>query len=67
MPPISRQMLHARRLGFTHPDQERYLEFEAPLPEDMGNTVLALKLLDLQNQANKELDMNKKGTIMSMS
>jgi 23S rRNA pseudouridine1911/1915/1917 synthase len=30
-----RQMLHAWRLGFTHPKEGRWLEFEAGLPEDM--------------------------------
>ncbi|MEA2040039.1 MAG: RluA family pseudouridine synthase [Thermodesulfobacteriota bacterium] len=48
LPYIERQMLHSRRLGFIHPDQERYLEFEAPLPDDMEQMVHALKLLDLQ-------------------
>ncbi len=67
LPQISRQMLHSRRLGFAHPDQKRYLEFEAPLPDDMDNAVLALKWLDLQDQANKELDINKKGTIVNAS
>jgi 23S rRNA pseudouridine1911/1915/1917 synthase len=28
-------MLHAWRLGFTHPKEGRWLEFEAGLPEDM--------------------------------
>jgi 23S rRNA pseudouridine1911/1915/1917 synthase len=67
LPQISRQMLHSRRLGFAHPDQKRYLEFEAPLPDDMDNAVLALKWLDLQDQANKELDISKKGTKVNAS
>ncbi|MGI8437672.1 MAG: RluA family pseudouridine synthase [Chthoniobacterales bacterium] len=29
-----RQMLHAWRLGFTHPRSNEWMEFEAPLPED---------------------------------
>jgi len=49
LPFIDRQMLHSSRLGFIHPDQGRYLEFEAPLPDDMEQMVQALKLLDLQN------------------
>lgn len=48
LPSIERQMLHSSKLGFIHPDQERYLEFEAPLPDDMEQMVHALKLLDLQ-------------------
>ena len=31
-----RQMLHAGRLGFSHPVTGRSLAFEAPLPEDMA-------------------------------
>jgi 23S rRNA pseudouridine1911/1915/1917 synthase len=30
-----RQMLHARRITFTHPTEAKKVEFEAPLPEDM--------------------------------
>ncbi len=48
---INRQMLHAKRLGFFHPDQERYLEFESPLPEDMDHALLALNWLDLQTKS----------------
>ena len=32
---ITRQMLHAEILGFTHPDSGRYVKFEAPRPKDM--------------------------------
>ena len=60
---IKRQMLHSKRLGFFHPDQERYLEFESPLPSDMDHAVLTLNWLDLQTKTNKELDMNKIRTI----
>lgn len=38
---IKRQLLHARYLGFTHPITKEFLEFTAPLPEDME------KLLEL--------------------
>ncbi len=30
-----RQALHAYRLGFAHPDTNKFLQFEAPVPEDM--------------------------------
>jgi len=30
-----RQMLHARRLCFTHPVEKRFMSFTAPIPEDM--------------------------------
>jgi len=32
---IDRQALHAEMLGFTHPDTGRYVEFHAPVPEDI--------------------------------
>ncbi len=31
----ARQALHAEMLGFTHPDTGKYVEFHAPMPEDM--------------------------------
>ncbi|MDX1763667.1 MAG: RluA family pseudouridine synthase [bacterium] len=34
--PAPRQMLHSRRLGFRHPGTGDYVEFEAPVPEDMA-------------------------------
>lgn len=36
---ISRQALHAATLGFTHPVTGKYLEFNAPLPEDMKRLI----------------------------
>lgn len=33
--PVDRQMLHAQRLGFTHPRTGEKMRFTAPLPEDM--------------------------------
>jgi len=59
LPNIDRQMLHARRLGFVHPDQMQYLEFESPLPDDMAHAVLVLNWLDSQAKTNKELDINE--------
>jgi len=32
-----RQMLHAWRLGFFHPRNSRWMEFQSPLPEDFKN------------------------------
>ncbi len=32
---LSRQWLHARRLGFTHPATRESMEFEAPYPDDL--------------------------------
>jgi 23S rRNA pseudouridine1911/1915/1917 synthase len=42
--PVSRQFLHARRLGFKHPSTGQRLELEAPLPEELA------ALLDLLRQ-----------------
>ena len=64
LPSISRQMLHAKHLAFVHPDHKRYLEFDAPIPDDMERAVRALKCLDLHTQADKELDISRKATII---
>jgi 23S rRNA pseudouridine1911/1915/1917 synthase len=39
---VSRQMLHARRLGFTHPVTQENLSFGAPIPPDIGNVLKKL-------------------------
>ena len=57
--PIKRQMLHARYLGFIHPDEDRYLEFEAPIPDDMEHILKALRILDSHDHVNKGLDITK--------
>src|SRR5690554_1146089 len=33
---LPRQALHARTLGFQHPTSDKFLRFEAPIPEDMA-------------------------------
>jgi 23S rRNA pseudouridine1911/1915/1917 synthase len=43
---LGRQALHARTLGFIHPVTGQYLEFSAPLPEDMQGII---EYLDKQN------------------
>jgi 23S rRNA pseudouridine1911/1915/1917 synthase len=45
-PPIKRQMLHAEHLGFVHPEKNSYLEFTAPLPDDMSQAMKALSALE---------------------
>ncbi len=40
---IGRQALHASKIGFMHPVDEKWVEFEAPVPDDMGR---ALKYLE---------------------
>ncbi len=37
-----RQMLHAHQLGFTHPATGKWLEFTAPMPDDMERIVRAM-------------------------
>lgn len=41
-----RQMLHARKLAFTHPRTGKKLSFEAPWPEDFKDALGALRLVD---------------------
>jgi len=42
-PLLLRQALHAWRLRFKHPRLERWMEFEAPFPEDFRQTLEALR------------------------
>ena len=41
--PVERQMLHAARLGITHPQTGVALEFNAPMPDDMRDLIRALR------------------------
>jgi 23S rRNA pseudouridine1911/1915/1917 synthase len=41
--PAKRQMLHAERLGFRHPDNQKFLEFSTPLPDDMEQVLEILR------------------------
>jgi len=36
---IPRQMLHAWRLGFTHPITQKFMSLEAPIPQDMSKVL----------------------------
>lgn len=38
-----RQMLHARKLSFTHPRTAKRVGFEAPVPEDFKDALAALR------------------------
>ena len=42
---LSRQWLHARRLGFAHPTSEEYVEFESPYPADLQAALEVLRAL----------------------
>jgi len=41
-----RQALHARLLGFVHPESGKYLEFSTPLPGDLEDLLFQLRQLD---------------------
>jgi 23S rRNA pseudouridine1911/1915/1917 synthase len=36
---LSRQWLHARRLGFAHPDDGRWVEFTSAYPADLARAL----------------------------
>lgn len=40
---VSRQMLHAWRLGFVHPETESMVSFEAPISQDLAQLLEALR------------------------
>jgi len=44
---VSRQMLHAWRLGFRHPCTGEAVSFESPLPQDMGQLIRELRDMGL--------------------
>jgi 23S rRNA pseudouridine1911/1915/1917 synthase len=41
--PFARQALHAWRLGFRHPAENRPMKFEAPVPDDMKKLISKLR------------------------
>jgi 23S rRNA pseudouridine1911/1915/1917 synthase len=43
---VSRQMLHAWRIAFTHPATGEKLHLEAPIPEDMLQVLNGLRIKD---------------------
>ena len=42
---VDRQMLHAWRLGFNHPDTGKAVIFESPLPQDMAAVIQKMRSL----------------------
>ena len=40
---VQRQMLHAERIGFVHPESRAYCEFSAPVPDDMESVLDLLR------------------------
>jgi 23S rRNA pseudouridine1911/1915/1917 synthase len=50
---FKRQALHAWRLGFTHPVEQKPMRLEAPLPEDMKELLAELKKRKRQNEERK--------------
>src|SRR4030043_844171 len=61
-----RQMLHAKLLGFTHFVTKEYLEFSAPLPEDMAQKIKELirKKLNLVARNDNETVLKGFGDII---
>ena len=47
---IPRVMLHAKKLGFIHPEHKNEMEFTAPLPSDMKGIVEALKKITFSGE-----------------
>jgi 23S rRNA pseudouridine1911/1915/1917 synthase len=43
---LTRQWLHAVRLGFDHPDSGEYVEFESPYPDDLAHALDVIRGLD---------------------
>lgn len=43
---INRQLLHARTLGFMHPQRKEFLRFESELPLDMQNVLNEIRLIN---------------------
>ncbi len=43
--PIPRQMLHAWKIGFEHPEERKSMSFQADIPEDMKEILALLRLL----------------------
>src|SRR5207253_2710900 len=41
--PFDRQALHAYQLGFRHPIDDKALQFEAPVPEDLAQLIKSLR------------------------
>jgi 23S rRNA pseudouridine1911/1915/1917 synthase len=40
---LQRQWLHAVRLGFEHPDSGKYVEYEAPYPDDLAHSLEVIR------------------------
>jgi 23S rRNA pseudouridine1911/1915/1917 synthase len=40
---LTRQWLHAHRLGFTHPGTGEWVEFESPYPRDLQHALDVLR------------------------
>ena len=47
---MKRGMLHAQKLGFFHPQRKEWMEFEAPLPQDMREAIDYLDKIGRENE-----------------
>ena len=43
---LTRQWLHAVRLGFTHPDSDQWVEFHSPYPDDLNRALAVIRDAD---------------------
>ena len=55
----TRQLLHARKLSFTHPESGQLVTLEAPLPEDMVRVIDALRKLRLNDSDKYKIRISK--------
>lgn len=55
-PLIPRQFLHAWRLGFHHPRTGNWMEFEAPLPEDLRAALAILLRAEGSGRVDERID-----------
>ena len=52
---INRQALHSYILGFVHPFIKKYMEFRAPLPNDMQELINSLKKQEMESAEDKTI------------
>ncbi len=54
LPKVSRQMLHSHVLGIRHPAEDRDMEFEAPVPDDIKAFLRALEELEISRNTREK-------------
>ena len=56
-----RQALHAKTLGFIHPETDEYVSFDSEIPDDM--TALITKWREYTSNRDIEIEDEEQGTI----